>query len=150
MMRYQAEQISRLWDEARPLLVAHWREIARYPDIPLAPDIQGYRAIEDSGQLRCYTVRDDERLVGYAVFIVRPNPHYCGSIQASQDVLFLDPQYRRGMAGVRLIRFAEEQLRTEGVQVIYHHAKRTNRVGELLLRLGYELVDEVYAKRLDR
>jgi hypothetical protein len=35
------------------------------------------------------------------------------------------------------------------VQVVYHHAKRTNRVGELLERLGYELVDEIYAKRLE-
>jgi N-acetylglutamate synthase-like GNAT family acetyltransferase len=65
-------------------------------------------------------------------------------------VLFLHPEHRSGFAGVRLIQYAEKQLKTLGVQVVYHHAKRTNRVGELLERLGYEFVDGLYAKRLDR
>jgi GNAT superfamily N-acetyltransferase len=84
------------------------------------------------------------------IFFLRPNMHYRRSLQAAQDVLYLHPDYRRGMAGVTLIRVAETRLRAEGVQVIYHHAKRTNRVGELLERLGYEHVENVYAKRLDK
>jgi len=146
---YQAELVSDLWEEATPLLEAHWREVAHYQDIALKPDVETYAKLQAAGQLRCYTARDCGRLIGYVVFFVRPNPHYATSIQAHQDVLFVALDYRKGMVGVRLIKFAEQRLRAEGVQVIYHHAKRTNKVGELLKRLGYELVDEIYAKRLD-
>lgn len=146
---YQRELVSNLWNEAQPLLEAHWREVAHYQDIELKPDIAAYHQLQAMNELRCYTARDGGKLVGYAVFFVRPNPHYSSSLQAHQDVLFLLSDYRRGTTGVRLIQYAEEKLQAEGVQVIYHHAKRTNKVGELLERLGYELVDEIYAKRLD-
>ena len=146
---YQAERVSLLWEEAEPILREHWEEIARYKDIPLAPDKEAYAGLEAAGQLRCYTVRDGYRMVGYAAFIVRRGLHYQGSLQAAQDVLYVDPGYRAGMTGVKLIRYAEQRLAAEGVQVVYHHAKRTNKVGQLLERLGYEFVEGIYAKRLN-
>lgn len=147
-LTYQQERVSDLWAEVAPLLVLHWDEIAHYPDIALDPNTKEYNAYDAAGLLRCYTARDAGLLVGYVLFFVRYNLHYQGSLQAVQDVLFLARPYRQGMAGVRLVRFAEAKLKAEGVQVVYHHVKRTNKVGELLVRLGYELVDEVYAKRL--
>lgn len=146
----QAEFLSDFWHEAQPLFAAHWREIAHYQDIELAPDQEFYFSQEQVGNLRCYTARDSGRLVGYVVFFVRRNPHYMLSRQAAQDVLFLLPEYRRGMTGVRLLRLAEERLKAEAVQVVYHHVKRTNKVGELLERLGYEPIDVIFGKRLDR
>ena len=147
---FTEELVSELWDELMPLLEDHWREIAHYQDILLEPDVAGYAAVEKQGMLRCYTARDGDRLIGYAVFFVRPNWHYRASLQASQDVLFLLPEYRQGGAGARLILHAECALSAEGVQVVYHHCKTTNQVGRLLVRLGYELIDEVYGKRLDK
>ena len=146
---YQAERVSDLWDEVMPLLQAHWHEVAHYPDIPLDPAMEEYDRMEAQGMIRCFTVRDCGRLVGYVAFFVRRNLHYQSSIQAMQDVLFLLPEYRRGMTGVRLIRHAERRLAAEGVNVVYHHAKRTNKVGELLERLGYELIDQIHGKRLN-
>ena len=146
---YQPERVSDLWEEALPLLQKHWREIAHYQDIELKPDVETYAKLEAAGQLRCYTARDCGRLIGYVVFFVRPNPHYMESLQAVQDVLFLAAEFRKGTTGLRLIRYAEQKLKAEAVQVIYHHAKRTTRFGQLLEHLGYELVDEIYAKRLD-
>ena len=148
-MRYQTELVSGLWDEAMPLLEKHYREIARYKDIALDPDRAVYAAIEAAGKLRCYTGRDGGRLVGYAVFFLMTDPHRRTVLQALQDVLFIEPQSRKGlMAGVRLIRYAEEQLAAEGVQVVYHHVKLINRLGNLLGSIGYEIDGEVYAKRL--
>lgn len=149
MTTYQREPVAGLWDEAWELLKAHWEEVAHYKDIALNPDVGLYDAMEKAGALRCYTARVDGKLVGYAVFFVRPNAHYKQCLVAQQDVLFVLPAYRLGRTGITLIRVAEKALRADGVQVVYHHAKRTNRVGELLARLGYELVDEIYAKRLD-
>ena len=146
---YQGERLLDCWEEAQDLLFAHWEEIAHYQDIPLAPDQEAYLTAEALGQFRLYTVRDVTKLIGYAVFFVKHNIHYSGSLQAVQDILFLKQEYRKSMVGVRLIQYAERRLRAEGVQAVYHHVKRTNKVGRLLERMGYELVDEVYAKRLD-
>jgi GNAT superfamily N-acetyltransferase len=149
MIEVREEDITELWDEAWPLLQEHWREIAHYQDIPLDPDRDAYAALERADLTRCYTAREDGKLIGYVVFFVRPNLHYRTSRQALQDVLFLLPEYRRGRAGLTLIKVAETRLRAEGVQVVYHHAKCSNQVGRLLEHIGYELVDGVYGKRLD-
>lgn len=149
-MDYREELVTEIRGEMEPLLRRHYHEIAKYKDIELSPDWEVYAMLEADQALRCYTARDDGVLVGYAVFFVRYNLHYQHSLQAVQDVLFIDRDHRRGMAtGVRLIKEAERRLAALGVQVVYHHAKRVNRMGELLQRLGYELSDEVFAKRLN-
>lgn len=136
-----------LWAEAMPLLVAHKDEIAHYADIPLEPDVAMYAAVDAAGALRCFTARRHGALVGYCLFFVRPNPHYASSLQAVQDVLYLDPS-RRGMTGYRFIRWCDEQLAAEGVQVVYHHLKAKHDHAALMHALGYEVVDYIYAKRL--
>lgn len=138
-----------LLDEMAPLLRGHFLEIAHYPDIPLDPDFAGYEAAAKSGGLRIFTARDGVRLVGYAVFFVRHNPHYKGSLQAVQDILYVDPSFRMGMTGYRFIRWCDGQLKAEGVQAVYHHVKEAHNFGAMLERMGYELVDLVYARRLD-
>jgi hypothetical protein len=153
-----------LWDEAMPLLEAHWREISAFQDIPLEPDRETYAASEQAGVLRCFTARDNAAaqwmistagvyplpspLVGYALYFVRPNPHYKSSVQAAQDVIYLDPSVRGG-TGYKFIVWCDAQLAAEGVQITYHHIKAKHDFGRLLERQGYELVDLIYAKRLD-
>jgi GNAT superfamily N-acetyltransferase len=147
---FQVERIQDLWPEAMPLLTEHWREIAHYQDIELDPDIETYRKIEDAGMSRCYTVRNAAwELVGYCVYFVRPNMHYRQSIQASQDVLFLRKDLRKGSIGMRLIKYADEQLKKEGVQAVYQHVKAAHNFGPMLERMGYKLVDLIFARRLD-
>lgn len=139
-----------LIDEMMPLLEAHWQEVAHYSDIPLDVDVETYLAAEASGAVRCFTARfaEGDSLAGYAVYTVRHNPHYRGSLQAVQDVLYLHPSVRGGM-GFKFIAWADEQLRGEGVQAVYHHVKVAHDFGKLLARQGYEMVDTIWAKRLD-
>lgn len=138
-----------LWHEAMPLLVAHYQEIAAFQDIALEPDVSVYAAGESAGIIRCFTARDDSGLlVGYALFFVKPNPHYKSSVQAVQDVIYLDPSVRGG-TGYKFIAWCDAQLADEGVQAVYHHVKAAHDFGRLLERQGYDLVDLIYAKRLD-
>jgi GNAT superfamily N-acetyltransferase len=149
---FQREAIHGIWEEVMPLLRAHKDEIAHYSDIDLAPDFAAYERLEESGALRVYTARDENgRLVGYSAHFVRPNLHYSRSLQAQQDVLFLLKDYRRGGLGLRLIRYADAQLRAEGVQVSMQHVKARADLdfSPLLKRLGYEHVDQIYCRRLD-
>jgi GNAT superfamily N-acetyltransferase len=149
-LRFAVETMAQVWDDMQPLLERHWREIAHYQDIPLEPDRQGYATAERNGNLRIFTLRRDDELIGYAVYFVRQNLHYKSSKQASQDILFLAPEYRRGRLGMHLIEFSDECLGDEGVQATYHHVKAAHNFGPLLERMGYQLVDLIYAKRLDK
>jgi hypothetical protein len=142
-----------LFSELKPLLEEHWEEIAHYKDIPLEPDWDMYARLEDSGNMRVYTARIDDggidhgKLVGYAVFFIKNNIHYKSSKQASQDILFISKN-RRGLGG-RFILWCDEQLKNDGVQAVYHHVKQAHNFGPLLERFGYQLVDLIYARRLD-
>lgn len=146
---YQREAPGRAVEEALPLFEQHYQEIARYHDIALAPDLEAYSAIEAAGNLRVFSVRDAGRLVGYVVFFVKHHLHYRDSLVASQDVLFLLPEYRKGMTGARLIKFADERLKAEGVQLVTQHVKTYADFGPLLERMGYEKVETTYMRRLD-
>lgn len=146
-MNYQAEAFAYAMDEMRPLIEQHYLEIAHYQDIALDPHWHFYCT---SPAVRLFTARDDGRLVGYAIFFVSQNKHYMQSMQAVQDILFVHPDHRGGLAGARLIRFCDAQLRDVGCQVVYQHVKSAHNFGPLLERLGYELVDLIYAKRLDK
>ncbi len=154
-----------LWQEIQPLLTAHWKEVAFYDDIPLSVDVGAYEASEQSGILRIYTVRKKDHehvgeglsrgaiyngtLLGYAIFFVRPAPHYSQSIQAAEDVIYIDPSVRGG-TGYKFIAWCDEQLASEGTQCVSHHVKLAHDWGKVLERQGYEPVETLWVKRLDR
>lgn len=146
-MEFQRERLtSGLIRELGPLLLSHYKEIARFKDIELEPDFNEYQALDDIGVLRIFTARKAGNLVGYAVYFVRSNPHYKSSLQAVQDILFIHPKHRG--TGGKLIRYCDDELRKVGVQVVYHHVKKKHNFGPMLERMGYELIDLIYGKRL--
>lgn len=136
--------------DIKPLLESHYEEIAHYKDIALDPDWGVYENAYKNGLLKIFTVRDSSRLVGYSIFFVRSNPHYKRSVQASQDILFLDKSLRGKFVGARFIKWCDDRLREAGVQAVYHHVKMANNFGPILERMGYKMVDMIYAKRLDQ
>lgn len=146
---YQREKFADVYDEARPLLERHWREIAHYQDIALDPDVDGYLTIENAGCLRVFTARLDGALIGYVAFFVRPSMHSRTSPQALQDVLFLDPAHRHGRTGIGLIKFCDDELRDEGVHVAYQSVSARKDFGPVLARLGYQPIETTYARRLN-
>lgn len=144
---FQRELVTDIRREVQPLLELHWDEIAVDKDIPLNVDWASYTA---GKAVRVYTARDDGALVGYACFVLNHNKHYMDSLQAMQDVLFVHREHRRGLMGYRFIRFCDDQLRAEGVQKVMHHVKKAHNFGPVLERQGYEEIEIIYAKRLDK
>lgn len=137
-----------------PLLERHYKEISAFQDIPLEPDFEKYVAMERAGTLRCFVARgfneqNELCLLGYSVYFVNINIHYSSSKQAVQDVLYME-QSKRGLgAGKGLIAYCDEELRKEGVQVVYHHVKTKFNFGPLLESLGYKHIENIYGRRLD-
>ena len=151
LISYQRERARDLWADINPLLQVHWREIATYEDIPLDPDVDRYNAMDDAGAMRCYTARAEGALIGYAVFSLATNMHYRSSAIAVQDVLFVLPEHRKTRAGLGLIRYTERELKKEGVILILQHEKIANpELGVILERLGYEALETIRGKRLDK
>jgi hypothetical protein len=137
-----------LYEEMKPLLLKHYEEVAHFKDIPLDPDVNFYVNLEDHGFLVTFVARDEDVLIGYCVFIVKHNPHYKGSLQGVEDVIYIDPQ-RRGF-GRKFIIWCDEELKKLGVDVSYHHVKMKPELdfSPLLKKLGYEYIDGIYGRRL--
>lgn len=148
-MKLQQESIADLWPEVMPLLREHFDEISANKDIPLNPKVDLYNQMEEAGAFVVFTAREDDgALLGYAAYFVSYNMHYQDSFQAVQDVLFLTKPARKGMAGIRLIKYADEQLADLGCELVYHHVKVFHDFGLILERIGYNQVEKIYSKRL--
>lgn len=144
-----AGDFSRL-GEAMALVEQHYAEVARDKDIPLDIDVERYRKLADGGYMRIYEARLDGKIVGYATFIIDLNSHYRGSLQAVQDVLYVEPSARGRMIGPRLVSYCDDQLAREGVQVVLQHQKLAHpALGVVLQRCGYEHSENLWVKRLD-
>lgn len=146
----ERESCAQIVPDIGPLLQAHWREVALYQDaVPLAPDMDRYRGLEKAGKLVVVAARDDARLIGYSVFLLHNHLHYMTCRVASNDVLFLSPEYRKGTtAGVRLVRESERMLTLLGVNRITWHIKPANDWSAILERLGYDLEEKIMGKLL--
>jgi len=146
---YQQEFLVTTEKEARPLLEKHWEEIAINKDhIKLNPDWDAYADLEASGNLKIFTARNDGALVGYFVVFVRKHIHYKDHLFAHNDILFLSEPYRKGYTGIKLIKFAEECLKADGVSVLTINTKTHRPFDGVLQRLGFNHVENIYSKLL--
>lgn len=145
---FQREDITHsLFNEALPLLREHYKEIARFQDIPLDVDIDQYVALDKAGVIRCYTARGEGELIGYSNYFVRAHPHFKSSIQALSDILYIAPSHRG--FGKSFLLWCEQQLRNEHIQEVYQSVTTQYEFGSLLERIGYIRIDSTYTKRLD-
>lgn len=146
-VQFAIETIDQVLDDMAWLWDIHWQEIALdRAKVPLNPDVDTFRALEDAGLLLIVTARDGEKMVGYHVSIVRPHLHYKQSLTAYADMYFIHPDYRQGMTGVRLFKYLEERLRERGVERIYQGTKVHKDMGRLFERLDYKETERLYVK----
>lgn len=150
-MRFERKVLTEefLTGQMWPLLERHWKEVSAFLDIPLKPDFAKYVLMEQAGTVRNFIATLEGQLIGYAVFFVHPNIHYSTSLQAVQDVIYLEKSERGLGIGKSFIGWCDEQLRAEGVQVVYHHVKDKLNFGPMLETLGYKRIEAVYGRRLD-
>lgn len=148
-MNYQQEFLDQVENDILTLLDLHYKEIALNQDkIKLNPDWDVYRALEEQGKLKIFTARDGSTLVGYFVVVVGVNMHYKDHTFACNDIIYLHKDYRRGFAGIKLIKFAKKCLTEDGVSVLTINTKVHQPFDKLLDRLGFNLIERVYSSYL--
>ena len=151
MMNIGIEKIDDVRAEIQALIEAHWREIAVWQDIPLAPNWDIYYQLEKSNSMVTYTVRDDANtLVGYAVFFMRSHIHYKDHIWALNDIVWVHPDCRDGKIGKRLVEYWEKDLQLRGVHVVHVNVKVAHPALGLILKWSkYKMVESGHEKRLN-
>lgn len=146
-MKYQQEFLATVEDDIRPLIQKHWEDIALNKDkIKLNPDWDAYHDLEQKGMLKAFTAREGDKLVGYFVVVVQRNLHYKDHLFASNDIVFLHPDYRKGRTGIKLIQFAEKCLKEDGVSVLSINTKVHKPFDNLMQFLKFSLVERIYSK----
>ena len=149
MLKFYIETLEEAKADAKELLELHWENVALNKDkIKLNPDWEIYSVLYDSGSLKIFTAREGALLVGYFVLVVAPNPHYKDHLFANNDILFLHPNYRKGLVGAKLIKFAEGHLRRMGVSVMVINTKVHKPFDKLLKWLRFNHIENVYSKYL--
>lgn len=137
--------------EIQPILDEHWKELALYDDIPLAPDYAIYDSLALAGILYVYTVRHrDDGLVGYAVYFVRKgHHHYRNHTWAISDVILVRTAHRNVGVGNRLFATIEGDLKANGVDVIHTMTKVAHpELAYLLEARGHIKAEVCYSLRL--
>ncbi len=135
-----------LWDEALPLLVAHWYELHPEHTDDLTPAVQRYQALDRAGVLRVFTARTSTQLlVGYALFTVTPSFHSAGLLEAQQDAIYLQPDCR-GHYGAAFIDHCTAALFAEGIDRVYQIDTVARPLGTLLAHLGFTPRGTLWAK----
>jgi GNAT superfamily N-acetyltransferase len=134
--------------EMEKLFLLHYEELCVTKDFPLAPDYDAYRRLANAGMLRCITVRADEEVIGYAIFIVQPHLHYMTCKTAFEDIYYIRPDFRKGRVGIKLFKYAEEVLKRIGVNRVIMHTKIHMDNSKLFEYLGYKWTDKLFTKIL--
>jgi len=133
--------------EADTLIKDNWEDTG-LEDLKLNPDWSTYDAMYAAGLFGVYTVRKKSKLVGYLGILARNHPHYKDYIFASNDVLFLDKECRKGLVGYFLLKFCVEDLTKKGVNILLFNSTVDKPYDLILKRLGFKHQENLYMKKV--
>jgi GNAT superfamily N-acetyltransferase len=146
MIVYQKEKWSDVLGEMKEIFPIQWEEVGLNAvsthGIPLNPNWEAYKVIEEKGGLYVFTARTATggNLVGHCSFLVFTHLHSKDVLVAENDFLYLLKEYRKGFVGVKLIKFAVEELK-KVVDVVCFNVDMQISFLPILKRLGFKTVE---------
>lgn len=131
------------------LFASHYEELATNKRLmKLAPEWDTYYRMEEAGKLLVIVAYEDTKPIGYSVNFLANNLHYRELSMCQNDILFIDPEYRKGRLGYNLIKETERQARELGCRFMLWHAKRDTTLEQLMPRMDYKVQDIIFSKEL--
>lgn len=149
MVHFSTERWADIAAEVPALYDAHWTEteVDMYGDN--GGDLDGFRQLDALGLLHLAVARDDSgRMVGYAAFLLSPNPQMGGKLVASLAGLYLHQEARQGLAALSLLRYAESGLRAAGAAGVCYNSPASRPCEALYRRLGAKHTETIFYKGL--
>lgn len=141
------EDFDQVIGELEPYARAEWEEVSIWKDkIKWAPRWDAYSKMAEQDLLRLFVVRENDEIIGYAVFMLMVHPIHGDDKFAINDAVYLVPHRRHGILTPALFQAVEETLRSDGVSVITYHMKVHATFSKLMSALGYTPMETMYAK----
>jgi hypothetical protein len=149
MITYQIESWDIYRGEALGLWQQHWDAVATdKSQMEMSPQEIYYAALYSAEALQIMTVRENGRMIGYCLVVVRPHMHYSKVLCGFEDSYFVEP--RKGLAtGIvyaRLVKKSLEALKARGVKKVFFHSKSFALLERIFLSQGFAQSDVVYSK----
>ncbi len=128
-------------DGLQKLVTEHWEE-AGLSFCKLNVDWPRYGLLEQEEIIRWIGIREENKLIGYASICVTHPLHHKNDKAAMYDTIFLTKDFRKGMAGGRVVDAIERLLCLEGVDILtISERQRVGKngigLGDILRRKGY-------------
>jgi hypothetical protein len=146
MVAYNLEDMTTIQEEITPLFQNHWDEVDLFVDLGMNPNWVVYKELQEAERLKCITVRDDDLLVGYAVWVINPSLHFADYLLGTNDLLYLKPEYRHSEISKDLLAFSESILKEAAVDVAFINMKTYATYENLAESCGYFNVESVFTK----
>lgn len=149
------------WEEAHPLITAHWNEVGTHRDIlTLNPRHDVYRKLESVNGLHILVARSDRTsdlllsdhssisadrnsdgpIIGYLFIIATSHPRDISARLVQDDIIYVRPEYRRFLVGFALLRRALLKARELDAKIVVFHTKARRHLkkdGEYYIRNNY-------------
>jgi len=144
-VNYELMTFQALQDLGADLIQAHQQEIDGREGFQLQET--PYKRMEELGCLIVVGVFAEGALVGYAVAYMTVDMHYGGEILAVSDALYVSPDHRYGMTGIRLMRAIEAEAKRKGA-VRFNWRVKPESNAEYLLMTRAKLLETTYTVML--
>lgn len=116
-------------------------------DFEIEPDSDQYQALANAGALTLITLRDEGKLIGYAIGILYRSLHHRKILCGFGDSMYIEPLYRFNYAALMAERF-EAELAAAGADIIGWPAHKNSSLYGFLKSRGYVGDDVVMEKLL--
>lgn len=146
MITYKIKTVEECFDDVEKLFQEHYEELSVTKQYKLNPDYDIYK--QNSSRIKVVICEDNDETIGYIVFFVSPHLHYKDCLMAVEDIYYLKNEYRKGSTGIKMFRFAEEYLKSVGVNMIKYSTKVHLDNSRIFEYLDYAFTEKVFIKMI--
>lgn len=137
-MRFAIESWDSFWKDGQELAKANWEMTGE--GTVFEPDTDSYRSMYLDGNMVILTVREDGKMLGYLLMILRSSLQSKSIRIAGEEGLYLDPVARRGTIGIQMIKMMNQVLKSLGVEHVYYSSRPIREITPIFQRLGFTKV----------
>jgi GNAT superfamily N-acetyltransferase len=150
MITFQTEPFAKFIQDGKEIFAEHNNEVVlQDKQISLDVNYKAYFKLAEADKLEVCTIRDNGKLVGYTLWMLHYHIHYKTSLTANSTLIYVVPEYRKGLLGYKLIKWSINKLKERGVQRLMMGVKPNYDFGRLLERLGASHFEKIYTIALD-